>query len=175
MHMRLMPYIVLASTLLLAACSQSTTPTPVAATTMSTPSTGVGEVLTASPAATAANPLLATPIASSPAAGICASFDGLVVAVQILPGIPDPRCVQVRGDQQLSIKNRTEGTIEVGLGPYHAELAPGQEYLITAPFEAYLAPGVHAVDVSPCCGGEIVYGIDLGELDALSPAGRSGN
>jgi hypothetical protein len=163
MRMRLKPYIVITCTLLLAACSQSTTPTPMATTATNTPSTEVGEVQTASPAVTAVNPLLATPIASSPAAGICANFDGLVIAVQILPGIPDPRCVQVRGDQQLSITNRTEGTIEVGLGPYHAELAPGQEYLITAPFEVYLAPGVHAVNVSPCCGGEIVYGIDLGE------------
>jgi hypothetical protein len=154
---------VLAGALIITACTAGGVPTPPAATAADTLQAEVGEVYTTPTPASAANPLLATPVASSPAAGICASSDSQIVAVQILPGIPDPRCAQVRGDQQLSITNRTEGTIEVGLGPYSAELAPGQEYLITAPFQAYLAPGVHAVNVSPCCGGEIVYGIDLGK------------
>jgi len=153
--------IILAGILMLSGCSGANSP----AASMPTATSAVveGSTPTDTPVITPFNYGLATPVADSPAAGICASFDGLIVTVQILPGMPDPRCVQVRAEQQLSIANGTEETIEVGLGPFSAQLTPGQEYRITTPFEAYLGPGVHVVNVTPCCGGEIVYGIDLGQ------------
>jgi hypothetical protein len=153
--------IVFLSLLMLSGCSRASV-SPTSAIAADIPTLPVASTPAQTPVTVPHNAGLATPVADSPAAGICARFDGLLVTMQILPGIPDPRCVQVRGEQQLSITNRTEDTIGVTLGPFDTRLAPGQEFLITTPFEDYLAPGVHAVMVTPCCGGEIVYGIDLG-------------
>lgn len=100
--------------------------------------------------------LLATPYAQSPAAGICASFDGDTVVVNIYPDIPDPRCIKVRADQQLSVVNRTQSTLEISLGIYKASLSPGSETTFDAPFGTYLATGVHQLQVSPCCGPELL-------------------
>ena len=100
--------------------------------------------------------LLATPYAQSPAAGICASFDGDTVVVNLYADIPDPRCIKVRGDQRLSVVNQTQNTLEISLGIYKASLAPGAETTFDAPFGSYLATGVHQLQVSPCCGAELV-------------------
>ena len=100
--------------------------------------------------------LLATPYAQSPAAGICASFEGGTVVVNIYADIPDPRCVKVRADQRLSVVNQTQNTLEISLGIYQASLAPGAETTFDAPFGTYLATGVHILQVSPCCGAELV-------------------
>jgi hypothetical protein len=109
---------------------------------------------TASP--TPAVPALATPYAHSPAAGICASFDGPVVEFWIEPGIPDPRCARARPDQQLKVTNSTDGPLDVSIGRYSGHIEPGGEFAIEAPFSSYLAPGVHQLRVLPCCGPEIV-------------------
>jgi len=100
--------------------------------------------------------ILATPYAQSPAAGICASFDVDTVVVSIYPDIPDPRCIKVREDQRLSVVNRTQNTLEISLGIYEASLASGAETTFDAPFGMYLAPGVHLIQVSPCCSPELV-------------------
>jgi len=99
---------------------------------------------------------LATPSAQEPAAGICGGFDGLVVEFRIEPGIPDPRCAVVKPDQQLKITNATDGPLDIMIGTYSAHLEPGGEYMIDAPFGDYLAPGVHHLQVLPCCGPELV-------------------
>lgn len=99
--------------------------------------------------------LLATPYALSPAAGICASFEGDTVVVNVYPDIPDPRCIKVRADQRLSVVNRTQNTLEISLGIYKASLTPGAETTFDAPFGTYLATGVHQIQVSPCCGPEL--------------------
>lgn len=122
---------------------------------------------TAPPAPGAASPMpaasptppfaaLATPYADSPAAGICASYDGPVVEFRIEPGIPAPRCSRARADQQLKITNDTDGPLDVMIGPYSGHMEPGGEFAIEAPFGSYLAPGVHQLMVLPCCGPEIV-------------------
>jgi hypothetical protein len=103
---------------------------------------------------------LATPYAESPAAGICAKPEAIEVEMSLLPGIPDPRCLQVRPDQQLTVHNGTGGPVDVRLGPYSAHLEDGGDFTIEAPFAAYLAPGVHGLQVDPCCGGEIVLPAD---------------
>ena len=99
---------------------------------------------------------LATPYAQSPVAGICASFEGEMVVVSIYPDIPDPRCIKVRADQQLTVVNRTQNNLEVSLGIYKASLTPGAETTFDAPFGMYLATGVHQLQVSPCCSPELV-------------------
>jgi hypothetical protein len=97
----------------------------------------------------------ATPVAQEPAAGICASFDGPAVEVTLLPGIPDPRCAIVRPDQLLTITNQTGSPVEFTLGQFTALLDHEASYTIETPFGEYLAPGVHALQVDPCCGGEL--------------------
>ncbi|MGA9533515.1 MAG: hypothetical protein WBR18_12425 [Anaerolineales bacterium] len=99
---------------------------------------------------------LSTPHAQSPAAGICAAPESDEVEMTILPGIPDPRCLEVRPDQRLTIRNRSGQPVDVRLGPFSAQLENGQDFMIDTPLGEYLAPGVHAVGVQPCCGGEIV-------------------
>lgn len=112
------------------------------------------------PASTATPPPatheLATPVAQEPAAGICASFEGQVAEFRIEPGIPNPRCAKVRADQLLKVVNGTDGAVDVMIGTYQAHLEPGDEYAIDTPFGDYLAPGVHLLQVLPCCGPEIV-------------------
>jgi len=98
---------------------------------------------------------LATPYSQEPAAGICASFDGKIVTVTLNPDIPDPRCAKVRADQTLTIINRTQNTLQVSIGSFSYSLEPGASKVIDTPFGDYLAPGVHQLQVSPCCGSEL--------------------
>lgn len=104
---------------------------------------------------TAQSLALATPYAQQPAAGICASFEGEIVEVTLNPDIPDPRCSKVRPDQKLNVINKTQNTLEVSIGRFTVSLAPGAETQFDTPFGEYLAPGVHQLLVSPCCGPEI--------------------
>jgi hypothetical protein len=101
-------------------------------------------------------PRIATAYAQEPAAGICASFDGEMVVVNIYPDIPDPRCSKVRADQHLTIVNNTQNNVEALIGSsFEADLAPGEKTVIHYPFSDYLYPGVHQVQVTPCCGFEL--------------------
>jgi hypothetical protein len=100
-------------------------------------------------------PALATPVSDSPAAGICAEFEGKVVTVTIRPDIPDPRCSLIQPDQILEVVNSREETLLVSIGQLEAELSPGESYLFDLAFGEYLAPGVHRVEVQPCCGAEL--------------------
>jgi hypothetical protein len=99
---------------------------------------------------------LATPYAQQPAAGICGSFDGPIVEFHIEPGIPDPRCARVRPDQQLTVTNDTDGPVDIAIGDFTGHLGPGDVFDLEVPFGSYLAPGVHILQVLPCCGPEIV-------------------
>jgi hypothetical protein len=101
---------------------------------------------------------LATPIAQSPAAGICADFAEEVVTVTIHPDITDPRCSFIHPDQILEVINNRDETITIVIGHLEASLAPGESHLFDLPFGEYLAPGVHRIDVQPCCGAELVLG-----------------
>ena len=137
----LLPFLIL----LASGCSTQTTPPPIV-----------------SPAPTlTSSPSLATPYAEMPAAGICGKAEGEWVTITLEPGIPNPRCVQVQPEQQLTVVNQTGGTVDVAIGTFEATLTPGQSVSFEKPFGEYLARGVHALGVSPCCGGEIVLGIDL--------------
>jgi hypothetical protein len=100
---------------------------------------------------------LATPYAQEPAAGICGEFEGSLVSVSLRPDVPDPRCVRVRPDQHLSVKNETDQTLQVSLAGFHAELAPGQEITFETPFGEYLAPGVHQLITSAPPGGSEIW------------------
>jgi len=48
--------------------------------------------------------------------------------------IPDSRCAVVGAGQWLMFVNDSGRPLEVDLGPYAATLAPGEAYLIEAPF-----------------------------------------
>lgn len=99
---------------------------------------------------------LATPAAVQPAAGICAEFEGEIVIMTINPDIPDPRCIKVRPAQKLTVINHRGETLQVRIGPFETTILPEDQYLFDQPFGDYLAPGVHVLDVFPCCGGELV-------------------
>ena len=99
--------------------------------------------------------ILSTPYAQEPAAGICASFEGEVVTINLYPDIPDPRCSQVRPDQILTVSNQTQVTLEVSIGSFKHNLEPGASYTFDTKFGDYLAPGVHQLQVTPCCGAEL--------------------
>ncbi len=80
----------------------------------------------------------------SPAAGICGQEDGGIVQINISPEImPSPRCMQLRGEQLLSIMNQTDEEIQVKLAWYQFMLQPGENLPLNVPLSAYLAPGVH--------------------------------
>lgn len=98
---------------------------------------------------------LATPVADSPAAGICPETEGEIVTVTIYPDIPDPRCRIAAPDQMLEVVNARDVTLFVTLGDLEAQIAPGESYLFERIFRDYLAPGVHRIEVSPCCGAEL--------------------
>ena len=99
---------------------------------------------------------LATPAAMQPAAGICAEFEGDIVTMTINPDIPDPRCIHIRPEQKLTVINHRMETLRVRIGSLETTILPEGQHLFDLPFEDYLAPGVHVLDVFPCCGGELV-------------------
>jgi hypothetical protein len=111
---------------------------------------------TPEPAPASVSPVLATPAAQSPAAGICAEFDGENVTITINPDIPDPRCVSIRPDQKLMVVNHRGEPIQVRIGNFEVSLPNGGEQFFDLPFGQYLAPGVHQMLVTPCCGAELV-------------------
>ena len=99
--------------------------------------------------------VLATPAAESPAAGICAEFSESQVLVTINPDIPDPRCTKIQPSQKLVVENRRQENLRVQIGPFDVLISPGGRHLFDLPFGDYLAPGVHQMIVSPCCGAEL--------------------
>ncbi|MGB7538735.1 MAG: hypothetical protein WBM17_09365 [Anaerolineales bacterium] len=114
---------------------------------------------TASPAAKVEE-YRATPEAEFPAAGICASFKEATVrvAIRAWPGnVPDPRCIQVRTDQNLIILNSAPEAITFTLGKYHATIEPGASYPIEPAFGEYLLPGAHSLHIEPYGGPEIYF------------------
>ena len=97
----------------------------------------------------------ATPYAQEPAAGICAEPEGDEVVVTLEPGIADPRCLIVHPDQHLRIINRGGTEVTVSLGPFAAVLPAAGDATLGPAFGDYLMPGVHQLQVDPCCGGEL--------------------
>jgi hypothetical protein len=103
----------------------------------------------------------ATPAAQSPAAGICAGFEVEIVTLTIYPDIPDPRCVEVTSGQKLRVINRRTEVLHVAIGTFEADILPEGEYTFEVPVGEYLMPGVHVLQVSPCCSLEVVLKADL--------------
>jgi hypothetical protein len=100
---------------------------------------------------------LATPYAQQPAAGICAEFEGSLVSISLRPDVPDPRCVRVKPDQYLSIKNETDQRLQVSIAHIRSELDPGEEITFETPFGEYLASGVHQLTTSAPPGGPEIW------------------
>lgn len=106
---------------------------------------------------------LATPYSQQPAAGICAeaigddraSHPGGEAVMRLEPGIPDPRCMIIRPDQRLRVVNQTGVDVAIALGPFSLPLPANGETVFGPTFGDYLMPGVHVLQVDPCCGGEL--------------------
>lgn len=98
----------------------------------------------------------ATPVAQSPAAGICGTWEGEMVTFTINPDIPDPRCSAALPGQKLRVVNGREEVIRARIGLFEAEIQPGGEYVFDVPIGDYLLPGVHVVEISPCCSPELI-------------------
>jgi hypothetical protein len=90
-----------------------------------------------------------------PAAGICAEATGSIVTIALHPDVPDPRCVIVRPDQSLEILNDRDAARSVSIGRFQFEILAGGSFLLEHAFGSFLAPGVHRVQVHPCCGPEL--------------------
>lgn len=97
--------------------------------------------------------VLATPYAQVPAAGICGEFEGPIISIVLRPDVPDPRCIRVKPDQYLSVKNETDHRLQVSIAHLQAEVDPGKEVTFQTPFGKYLAPGVHQLTTSAPPGG----------------------
>jgi hypothetical protein len=110
---------------------------------------------THSTSATVETHRLATPVSQQPAAGICGAAEGDIITVRINPDVPDPRCVIITSDQRLKVINNRDEIIQISLGVFEAEIDPGEESLAPLTFGEYLAPGVHLIEVSPCCGASL--------------------
>jgi hypothetical protein len=138
-------------TVILAACvsfegsNQNPTGSPHAS---STPSLETESVPTKTPS-------LATPVSQEPAAGICGSFEGEWVVITIYPDIADPRCTIITPNQMLKVVNQRQETIQVSIANMEATIEPGGEHTFDTPFGQYLAPGVHLIEVKPCCGASL--------------------
>ncbi len=99
----------------------------------------------------------ATPVSEAPAAGVCVAIEAWTVTVAVRPDVPSPRCVQVRPDQRLEVVNETDNQVQLRLGPYQAQLAPGQRHLFEAELGMYLAPGVHRLEAVGSAGGPEIW------------------
>ena len=91
--------------------------------------------------------------AQTPAAGACAGPQLDDLAAIVLQRTPDnvavPRCLLVRGDQRLQIKNVTDETVTVTLGRVQMTIKSGETQTDSRVFGTYLALGVHNMDISP--------------------------
>jgi hypothetical protein len=101
-------------------------------------------------------PNLATPVSQEPAAGICGSFEGEWVVITVNPDIPDPRCAIINPDQMLKVVNGRQVTLQVSIADMTTTIEPGGEHTFDTPFGQYLAPGVHLIEVNPCCGASLL-------------------
>jgi hypothetical protein len=86
---------------------------------------------------------------------VCAEAAGDEAVMRLGPGIPDPRCLIVRKSQHLRVVNDTGAAVTLGLGPFSFVLPANGETVIGPPFGDFLMPGVHTLQVDPCCGGEL--------------------
>jgi len=83
----------------------------------------------------------------SPASGICAQQAGTTIQVMISTDVPSPRCIQVEPYQMLKVVNGAGVELEIKLGWYKLSLQPNEERNLNVPVSAYLAPGVHRIEV----------------------------
>lgn len=95
-----------------------------------------------------------------PAAGACGQAIGADAVIDTNPDIPQPRCLVVRADQHLEVRNTSNRfgqpgqPITLTWPPYSSRtLAAGASTVYGATFSSYLALGVHDVRISLYPGG----------------------
>ncbi|UCC76671.1 MAG: hypothetical protein JSW37_14385, partial [Anaerolineales bacterium] len=99
--------------------------------------------------------VLAPPDSDEPASGVCAEGQGDVVAVDINPDVPSPRCVKVTSQQRIEVHNRTQSAVELKLGFKRAQVEASGTYNFEQPVGEFLAPGVHVLLAAPFSGPEV--------------------
>lgn len=136
--------------------SQTATPTVARATTAATPTTPSG---LPTPGTSSLAPADTT---AFPAKG-CGRDPTPTVTITINPDTPSPTCAIVHGSQRLRVVNATNAfnqpgktiTVNIASLPTRA-LAKGQSTTYNQPFDSYLAPGEHFLDVSFYPGSNII-------------------
>jgi hypothetical protein len=128
--------------------SQTATPTVARTTTAPTATTPSG------PATPGTSSLAPADTTAFPAKG-CAPDPRPTVTITIDPSTPVPTCVIVHGSQRLRVVNATNAsnqpgkaiTVNIASLPERV-VAEGQSTTYGQPFDSYLAPGEHVLDVS---------------------------
>jgi len=93
-----------------------------------------------------------------PAAGICGQAEGPVGTVALGRGdfVPQPRCLVIRRDQRLRVRNDADIEVTVTLGTHlTATLSPAASITFDEPIGNYLAPGVHSLRFSAASAASI--------------------
>lgn len=102
----------------------------------------------------------------TPAAGACGSASGREAVIDVNPDTPLPRCVVVRPDQRIRVRNTSNRfsqpgrSVVVRLAGYRPRTIPvGGETLFDRPVGRYLVPGVHSLHLSlyPGSGGAEIW------------------
>jgi hypothetical protein len=100
-------------------------------------------------------PHLATLVFQQPAAGIRNGSEGELVVITIYPNIPDQRCAIIAPDQILKVVKSRRETLQVSIANMETTIEPGSEHTFNVPLGQYLAPGMHLIEVNPCCGASL--------------------
>jgi len=83
----------------------------------------------------------------TPAAGICALVTETVYVMTVSPDMPTPRCLQVPLGAMIGFNNQTGAPLTARLGGYEFLLPENVEVDFNVPVGAYLAPGVHQLQL----------------------------
>ena len=84
------------------------------------------------------------------------------MTITIEPGISSPRCAEMTAGQRMRVVNKSGDAVDVVLAQFQFNLPHEGEKLVDEPVGTYLAPGVHRLNVSPCCPADIVLIEDAG-------------
>ena len=128
-----------------AGTSETTTTT---VTTTSPPRPGPSPAEPTPSSTTTTAPDKVPPDSGQPAAAACGPAPGAVAEVVLMPDVPAPRCLQVRADQSLRVRNDSGQAVDVTFAGASATVPDGGSQAFPRPFGEYLEPGVHVVAVS---------------------------
>jgi hypothetical protein len=101
-----------------------------------------------------------------PTAGVCGNAAGREAVIETMPDGPQPRCVIVRSDQRIRVRNTSNRSGQTGrpvvvwfAGYPGRTLAVGRDTVFDQPVGRYLVPGIHHLRLSlyPGSGGVEIW------------------